>query len=133
MNVSQLIRQRPWIGVHKRKSLMCSSLLLQQCSSCPAFHSWMVCVMAGKWPHTSLFVWCCFKDVFKTIGSMLVLILSRCFGIVQVMQSYNSTDTATAWKKKIFLKKICLEHWFGFWAMFYFDISKSLMPPTCNI
>ena len=40
--------------------------------------------MGGKWPYSCRFVESCFQDLFNFIG-------------VQIVQPYNSTDTATTW------------------------------------
>ena len=41
---------RPCVGVHKSTSLMSSSLLLQQCPACLVRLTWIVFVIAGRWP-----------------------------------------------------------------------------------
>ena len=45
---------RPCVGVHKSKSLMSSSLLLQQCPACLVRLTWIVFVIGGRWPYS----WC---------------------------------------------------------------------------
>ena len=50
---------RPYEGVHRRTSLMSSSLLLQQCPACLVRLTWIVFVMGGKWPYSWCFVGCC--------------------------------------------------------------------------
>ena len=57
---------RPCVGVHKRTSLMNSSLLLQQCPACLVHLTWMVWEMGGRWPYNCCFMVCCFQDLFKT-------------------------------------------------------------------
>ena len=42
---------RPCEGVHRSKSLMSSSLLLQQCPACLISLTWIVFVMGGMWPY----------------------------------------------------------------------------------
>ena len=41
---------RPYDGVHRRTSLISSSLLLQQCPACLVRLTWIVFVMRGSWP-----------------------------------------------------------------------------------
>ena len=57
---------RPCVGVHKSKSLMSSSLLLQQCPAC------LVCVIGGRWPYSWCLVGCCHQDLFKIARSIFV-------------------------------------------------------------
>ena len=47
---------RPYVGVHRSKSLMSSSLLLQLCPACLIRLTWLVFVMEGRWPYSSCFV-----------------------------------------------------------------------------
>ena len=47
---------RPCVGIHKSKSLMSSSLLLQQCPACLVRLTWIVFVIGGRWPY-SWFLW----------------------------------------------------------------------------
>ena len=54
---------RPCEGVHRRTSLMISSLLLQQCPACLVRLTWIVFVMGGRWPNSCCFVECCLQDV----------------------------------------------------------------------
>ena len=44
----------PYAGVHRSRSLMSSSLLLQQCPVCLARVTCIVFVMGGKWPYSRL-------------------------------------------------------------------------------
>ena len=50
-------------GVHRRTSLMSSSLLLQQCSACLVRLTLIVFVMGGRWPYSCYFVGCCLQDL----------------------------------------------------------------------
>ena len=50
---------RQYVGVHRRTSLMSSSLLFQQCPACLVRLTWIVFVMGGKWPCSWCFVGCC--------------------------------------------------------------------------
>ena len=63
---------RPCVGVHKSTSLMCSSLLLQQCPACLVRLTWIVFVIGGRWPYSLCLVGCCRQDLFKTARSILV-------------------------------------------------------------
>ena len=49
---------RPYVGVHKSKSLMSSSLLLQQCPACLVCLTWIVFVIGGRWPYSWCLVGC---------------------------------------------------------------------------
>ena len=40
------------VGVHRKMLLMCSSLLHQQCPTCLARFTLMVCEMSGEWPYS---------------------------------------------------------------------------------
>ena len=55
---------RPYVGVHRSTSLMSSSLLLQQCPACLVRLTWLVFVMAGRWPYSWCLVGCCLQDLF---------------------------------------------------------------------
>ena len=63
---------RPCVGVHKRTSLMSSSLLLQQCPACLVRPTWIVFVIGGRWPYSWCLVGCCRQDLFKIARSILV-------------------------------------------------------------
>ena len=63
---------RPCVGVHKSRSLMSSSLLLQQCPACPVRLTWIVFVIGGRRPYSWRLVGCCRQDLFKTARSILV-------------------------------------------------------------
>ena len=49
---------RPYVGVHRRTSLMSSSLLLQQCPACLVRLTLIVFMMGDMWPYS-----CCFGGV----------------------------------------------------------------------
>ena len=49
----------PYVGVHRRTSLMSSSLLLQQCPACLIRLIWIVFVMGGRWRYNWCLVGCC--------------------------------------------------------------------------
>ena len=63
---------RPCVAVHKRTSLMSSSLLLQQCPACLVRLTWIVFVIGGRWPYSWCLVGCCRQDLFKIARSILV-------------------------------------------------------------
>ena len=56
---------RSYVGVHKSKSLMSSSLLPQLCPACLVRLTWIVFVMGIRWPYSWCFVWCCRQDLFN--------------------------------------------------------------------
>ena len=56
---------RPYVGVHRSTSLMSSSLLLQQYPACLVRLTWIVFVMAGRWPYSWCLVGCCRQDLFN--------------------------------------------------------------------
>ena len=56
---------RPNEGVHRRTSLMRSSLLLQQCPACLVRLTWIVFVMGGRWTYSWGFVGCFHRDLFN--------------------------------------------------------------------
>ena len=51
----------PYVGVHRRKSLMSSSLLLQQCPACLVRLTWIAFVMGGR--YSWCLVGCCCHDI----------------------------------------------------------------------
>ena len=55
----------PYAGVHRSTSLISSSLLLQKCPACLVRLTWIVFVMAGKWPYSWCLVGCCRQDLFN--------------------------------------------------------------------
>ena len=63
---------RPYVVVHRSKSLMSSSLLLQQCSACLVRLTWIVFVMGGRWPYSWCIVGCCRQDLFNIARSIIV-------------------------------------------------------------
>ena len=98
---------RPYVGVHRSKSLMSSSLLLQQCPACLVRLAWIVFVMGGRWPYSWCLVGCCRQDLFDIARSILVYLpsyfFSSCLVSVQVVHPYSSIDTTAAWKKLRFI------------------------------
>ena len=63
---------RPYAGVHKSTSLMSSSLILQQCPACLVRLTWIVFVMAGRWPYSWCLEGCCRQDLFNIARCILV-------------------------------------------------------------
>ena len=59
-------------GVHRRTSLMNSSLLLLQCPACLVLLTLIVFVTDGRCPFSCCFVWCCLQDLFNIARSILV-------------------------------------------------------------
>ena len=98
-----LVGQHLCEGVHRRKSLMSSSLLLPQCTACLVSLIWMVLVMRGKCPYSFCFVGCCFQDLFNMAHSILMHFPSSLFSIflvsIRVVHPYSKIDTTDAWKK----------------------------------
>ena len=64
---------RPCVGIHKRTSLMSSSLLLQQCPACLVRLTWIVFVIGGRWPYSWCLVGCCCQDLFRIARSILAI------------------------------------------------------------
>ena len=62
---------RPCERVHRRTSLMSSSLLLQQCSTCLVRLTLIVFEMGGRWPYSCCFVGCSLQDLFKLLAVFL--------------------------------------------------------------
>ena len=62
----------PYAGVHRSKSLMSSSLLLQQCPACLVHLAWIVFMMGGWWPYSWCLVGCCYQDLFSIARNILV-------------------------------------------------------------
>ena len=56
---------RPYVWVHRRTSLMSSSLLLQQCPACLVRLTWIVFVIDGRWPYSWCLVGCSRQNLFK--------------------------------------------------------------------
>ena len=70
---------RPCEGVHRGKSLMTSSPLLQQWPACLVRLTWIVFVMGVRWPYSCCFVGCCFQDLLNIARSILVQLSSSFF------------------------------------------------------
>ena len=95
------------VGVHRRTSLMNSSLLLQQCLTCLVCLIWMVLEMGGRWTYSCCFVGCCFQDLFNMTHSILEQFLfsfsSICLVSINVVHPYRRNDLTAAWKKLCFI------------------------------
>ena len=91
---------RPYVGVHRSKSLMSSSLLLQQCPAYLVRLTLIVFFMGGRWPYS----WC-FCGVLPP-GLVQYCSQHSCVIAVQVAHPYSSIDTTTAWKKLHFLLSV---------------------------
>ena len=63
---------RPYAGVHRSRSLMSSSLLLQQCPACLVRLTCLVFVMGGRWPYSWWLVGCYRQDLFTIACNILV-------------------------------------------------------------
>ena len=63
---------RPYVGAHRSRSLMSSSLLLQQCPACLVRLTWIVFVMGSRWPYSWCFVECCRQDLFNIARNIFV-------------------------------------------------------------
>ena len=61
-----------YMGVHRSKSHMSSSMLLQQCPACLVCLTWIVFMMEGRWPYSWCFVGFCRQDLFKIAHIILV-------------------------------------------------------------
>ena len=93
--------------VHRRMSLMNSSLLLQRCLECLVRLIWMVLEMVDRWPYSSCFVRCCCQDLFNIARSILMQFPPSLFSIrlvsVYVVHPYSRINTTTAGKKLRFI------------------------------
>ena len=67
------------VEVHRRTSVISSSLFPQQCPSCLVHLIWMVFEMGGRWPYNCCFVGCCFQDLFCIPRRFLAQLLSGFF------------------------------------------------------
>ena len=66
----------PYVGVHRRMSLIISSLLPQQCPTCLIRLKLMDYGMGNKKLYNCCFVRCCFQDLFKIARSILIYLSS---------------------------------------------------------
>ena len=86
---------RPCVGIHKSRSLMSSSLLLQQCPACLVRLTWIVFVIGGWWPYSWCLLGCCRQDLFKIARSILVS--------HKQTQTYEDMHTQTHKHKHIYI------------------------------
>ena len=70
---------QPYEGVHRSKTLMSSSMLLQQCPACLVRITWIVFVMGGRWPYSWCLVGCCRQDLFNIARNSLASLPSNFF------------------------------------------------------
>ena len=63
---------RPYVGVHRNKSLISLSLLLQHCPACLVCLTWIVFVIGGRWPYSWCFAGCCRQDLYNISCNILV-------------------------------------------------------------
>ena len=61
---------QPYVGVHRRTSLMSSSL--QQCPACLVRLTWIVFVFGSWWPYSWCLVGCSRKDLFNIARNILM-------------------------------------------------------------
>ena len=91
-------------------SLMCSFLLLQQCSAYLVRLTWIVFEMRGKWPYRYYFMGCCLLHLFKIACNILVTFPSSFFPIhfasVNVVHPYRSIDSASLEKFPVLFYRI---------------------------
>ena len=96
------IVRKPWTRKKKKKKKKKKFYKIKSCK-----FTWMVSELGSKWPCSYCFAVCHFQDLFKTACSILVKFpssfFSKHFVRVQVVQPYNSTDTATASKNHHFI------------------------------
>ena len=58
--------------VHRRTSLMSSSLFLQQCPACLVHLTLIVFMIGGRWPYSCCVVEYCIQNLFNIAHSILV-------------------------------------------------------------
>ena len=108
---------RPYEGVHRNKSLMSSSLLLQQCPACLVRLTLIVFVMGGRWSYS----WC-FGGVPPGLVQYCSLPFSSFFSSllvsVHVAHPYSNIETNAAWKKPRFILLV--------WSDFHMTDSLSI-------
>ena len=91
---------RPYVGVHRSRSLICSLLLLQQCSACLVRLTWIVLVMGGRWPYSCCLVGCCRQDLFNILRNVLPVLKNNAVKGVQNACSENEiwvANTCVRW------------------------------------
>ena len=139
---------RPYVGVHRRTSLMSSSLLLRQCPACLVRLAWIVFVIGGMWPSSWCFVGCCRQDLFNIARNILVQLPSRFFSSrfvsVRVVHPYCSIDTTAVWKKLRFILSVRSDfhmtdslsitvHAFVSRMSMSFSVDETLLPNYVNL
>ena len=68
----------PYAGVHRSRSLMSSSLLLQQCPACLAGLTCIVFVMGGRWPYSWCLVGCCRQEQQLILKTSVHILHDKC-------------------------------------------------------
>ena len=93
----------PCEGVHRKTSLMSSSLLFKQFPSCLVRLIWMALKMGCRWPYSCCFVGCCSQDLFNIARTILVQFQSNYFSIclfnAHLVHPYSKIYITAAWKK----------------------------------
>ena len=96
--VGQPTLAHPCEKVHRRMSLMCSSLLLQQCPTCFVHPILIVLGIGGRWSYSCCFVGYCFQKMFNTACNFLVQFLASFFLIhlvsIHVVHPYSRIDNS---------------------------------------
>ena len=77
----------PFKGVHRRRSLISSSLILRQYQQCLVRLFGVVLVMGDRWPYSCSFVGCCFENLFNIALSILAQFPSSFFSLYAVLAS----------------------------------------------
>ena len=119
-NCILVLAGRPCERVYRSTSLMCSSLLLQQCLACLVCLPWIVFVIGGR---TATVLW---GVASKTYSIQLAAFLCNCcqaFLLVSVhlMHPYNRIDTTAAWKNVLFYRSRLT----SIWPIFYWLLSMT--------
>ena len=87
-----------------RTSLISSCIIPQQCPECLVCLTWKVSGVGGKWSYNCCFVEfasrICSKHHAESLSSSYLAFSS---GVLQVVQPYDSTDAARAWKNSRFI------------------------------
>ena len=87
--------------IHRKTSLMSSSLLPYLCPVRWVRLTWVAREMRGEWSYNWCFMWFCFHDLLKKNKKHLAQFpssfFSKHFVKVYVGKLYNSTETGTAW------------------------------------
>ena len=85
----------PYVGVHRRTSLMSSSLLLQQCPACLVRLTWIVFMIGGKWPYSWCLVGCCRQDLCVCVSLCVCVCVCVCISGVSHAHLYRRIHVRT--------------------------------------